>query len=121
MWQIYYPPLLPDNVYKVIMYIHTNLDCSIVVVNHLTHPMASASSRVLNVITSNETLRLVNIYHQVPHKGGGHALPHLLSSKLDHLVPTLCMGDFNTHSLAWSLDHSTPSPWESNLVKWFDD
>jgi hypothetical protein len=31
------------------------------------------------------------------------------------------MGDLNTHSPAWSLEHSDPSPWESELVDWFDD
>jgi endonuclease/exonuclease/phosphatase family metal-dependent hydrolase len=65
---------------------------------------------VLDVATGEETLRLVNIYHQVPREGGGHALPHILSSHLDPLVPTLFMGDLNTHSPAWSLKHSDPSP-----------
>lgn len=31
------------------------------------------------------------------------------------------MGDLNTHSPAWSLDHSDPSPWEADLVNWFDE
>jgi hypothetical protein len=30
-------------------------------------------------------------------------------------------GDFNTHSPAWSLNHSDPSPWEAELVNWFDE
>ena len=120
-WQIYYPRHDEGDTCKVVTYVKTFIDRSVAVTNLLSHPMASPSSMVLDVVTGDETLRLVNIYHQVPREGGGHALPHILSSSLDPLVPTLFMGDLNTHSPAWSLDHSDPSPWESDLVDWFDE
>ena len=121
MWTIYYPRLLSDKVCKVVIYVRMGLNRSIIVHNHTDHPLATASSMVLDVITGNETLRLVNLYHQVPRDGGGHALPHLLAYEPDPLVPTLFLGDFNTHSPAWSLPHSDPLPWGSDLVDWFDN
>ena len=120
-WRIYYPPHAPEDTCKVATYVKSDIDRSVIITNHLTHPMASPSSMVLSVITGKETLTLVNVYHHVPREGGGHALPHILSFSLDPLMPTLFMGDLNTHSPAWSLEHSDPSPWESELVDWFDE
>jgi hypothetical protein len=73
--------------------------------------MATASSMVLDIVTRNETIHVINVYHQVSHnKANCHALPHLLSSHLDQSIPTLVIGDFNTHSIYWSLPHSYISP-----------
>ena len=121
MWTIYYPCLLPGDICKVVIYVRVALDRSITFLPQLDHPLASASSMVLDVITGDETLRLINVYHRVPREGGGHGLPHLLAYEPDPLIPTLLLGDFNTHSPAWSLPHSDPSPWESDLVDWFDE
>ena len=120
MWTIYYPRLLPGDVCKVVIYVRVALDRSIIFRPQLDHPLASASSMVLDIFTGDETLRLINVYHSVPREGGGHALPHLLNYEPDPFTPTLLVGDFNTHSPAWSLPHSDPSPWESDLVEWFD-
>ena len=66
MWSIYYPPLLPDEVCKVVTYVRVDLDRSVVIRNHTNHPLASASSMVLDVATGDKTLRIINIYHHIP-------------------------------------------------------
>ena len=121
-WQIYYPKHSPDERCLVVTYVKTQIDKSVSVVNHLSHPLASASSMVLDIVTGRETLRLVNVYHQVPRdEPGHHSLSHILSSELDQGIPTLFMGDLNTHSIYWSLPHSRTSPWADDLVDWFDE
>ena len=121
-WQLHYPPHLPDERCLVATYVKTQIDKSVSVVNHLTHPMATASSMIIDIVTGNKVLRLINVYHQVSRdEGGHHSLPHILSSELDYSIPTLLMGDFNTHSIYWSLPHSRPSPWADTLTDWFDD
>ena len=55
-WQIYYPTHSPDERCLVVTYIKTQLDKSVTVVNHLSHPLASASSMVLDIATGSETL-----------------------------------------------------------------
>ena len=121
-WQLYYPKHEPTDRCLVATYIRIQLDKSIAVVNHLSHPIASPSSMILDIIIGNETLRLINAYHQIPRdEPGHHAIPHILTSELDQSIPTLFMGDLNTHSIYWSLPHSRQSPWADELVEWFDE
>ena len=121
-WQLYYPKHDPTDRCLVATYVRIQLDKSVAVVNHLTHPIASPSSMMLDIIVGNETLRLVNVYHQIPRdEPGHHAIPHILTSELDQSIPTLFMGDLNTHSIYWSLPHSRQSPWADELVEWFDE
>jgi hypothetical protein len=71
-WQLYYPKHQPDERCLVATYVKTQIDKSISVVNHLTHPMATASSMVVDIVTGNETLRLINVYHQISCDEPGH-------------------------------------------------
>ena len=71
----------------------------------------------VDVILPNESICLINVYHNVPEKG--HALHALLDTDIDDTIPTLMFGDFNTHSLLWSLPSTTLSPWASALEIWF--
>jgi hypothetical protein len=64
-------------------------------------------------------LRLVNVYHDKP--SSGHALTHLFSHSLDPDIPTLFLGDFNTHSPRWSFPHSTTSSWAHSFHDWMDN
>lgn len=64
-------------------------------------------------------LRVVNIYHDKPESG--HALSHIFSHELDTNIPTLFLGDFNTHSPKWSLPHSTTSSWAHAFHEWMDE
>jgi len=76
---------------------------------------------ILDISFEQETLRIVNIYHRIPIDRDGHKLLHLLSSSLDPFIPTLLLGDFNTHSHIWSLPTATISPWAAELMDWFDN
>ena len=121
-YQIYYPTHQPGERCLVVMYVKTQIDRSVSVINHLTHPMATASSMVVDIVTGNEAIHLINVYHQISREENGHhSIPHILLSELDQSIPTLFIGDLNTHSIYWSLPHSHPSPWADELIDWFDD
>ena len=76
---------------------------------------------ILNISFDQELLHIVNIYHRTPVDRDSHNLLHILSSTLDPLIPTLLLGDFNTHSHIWSFPSATISPWAADLVDWFDN
>jgi len=118
-WESFLPPHSSSDTCKVSAYVRTGLARLATVVNNLTHPLASASSMVLDFHHDEEQIRLVNVYHSRPERG--HALHHILSSTLDLLIPTAVFGDFNTHSPLWSVPNATPSAWASRLVDWFMD
>lgn len=89
-------------------------------VNHVTHPLASVESMVMDFTFEDEILCIINVYH-CTHGCPHHNLLHLFSSELDPLIPTLLMGNFNTHSPVWSFPYATTSPWATGLVDWFDN
>ena len=91
------------------------------ITNVISHPLSTPESMVLDISFDQGLLRIVNIYHKIPVDRDGHNLLHLLSSTLDPLVPTLLLGDFNTHSHLWSFPYTTISPWAAELVDWFDN
>lgn len=94
---------------RVAIYIKYDLACTFHIHNLVSHPLSSPESMVFDISFDDEILRLVNIYHRVP-PGSGHNLLHLFSATLDPLIPTLLIGDFNTHSHIWSLPYATISP-----------
>ena len=120
LWECPYLPSFtdPSSVHMAI-YIKIDISRTFSITNHIDHPIASPESMVFDISFESEILRLVNIYHCVP-RDGGHNLLHLLSSMLDPLIPTLLMGNFNTHSHIWSLPSAMISPWANALVDWFD-
>jgi hypothetical protein len=74
---------------------------------------------VLDIIDDkNVTLRLANVYHQVPDRG--HDLHTLFSTNVDDLTPTAILGNFNTHSPRWSLPGKPESSWGRQLTNWLD-
>ena len=118
-WDVFLPSLKPGDTCRVATYIRSSLSASATIFNQLTHPCASPSSLITDLVFPTETLRVVNVYHQVPERG--HALHHLLSNHFDDAVPTLMMGDFNTHSARWSFPFATISSWSRDLEDWFSD
>jgi hypothetical protein len=50
----------------------------------------------------------------------GHKLHHLLNHDLDKLIPTLIIGDFNTHTIWWSLSECALSAWADDFTEWLD-
>jgi Endonuclease-reverse transcriptase len=65
---------------------------------------------------SAPSFHLYNFYHSVPDHS--HGLHSLLSSSLDNTVPTLVVGDFNTHSAMWSPPGHALSSWGPLLEEW---
>ena len=121
MWECYLPSFTDPKLVRVAVYVRYDLACTFSVVNHTSHPLSSVDSMVLDFSFEDKTLRIVNIYHCIPDNPRHHALLHLLSNSLDPLIPTLLVGDFNTHSHIWSFPYSTISPWATDLVDWFDN
>jgi len=121
MWECFLPSFTDPNEVCVAAYVKYDLARTFSIVNNLSHPLSTLESMVLNFSFEDESLRIVNVYHCVPTELGQHNLLHLLSHELDPLLPTLLVGDFNTHSHVWSFPYSTISPWASDLVDWFDN
>jgi len=120
MWECYLPAFTDPDSVRVAIYVKFDLAQTFSVVNHVTHPISTPESMILDFAFEDELLRIINIYHHIPHDNH-HNLYHLLSSSLDPLIPTLLLGDFNMHSHIWSFPYSTISPWALELVDWFDD
>jgi hypothetical protein len=71
--------------------------------------------QVLDVIHVGEEWWVINVYHDLRDTSG---LEALLSLDLDPFIPTLVMGDFNTHSRSWSPSDVAPSYWAWRLEEW---
>ena len=87
-----------------------------------SHPWSSLSCMVFDVTVAGETLRLVNIYHQVEDSRLSNDFRNIIttpppSSHLPHLIA----GDLNTHSRTWSLPAATVSPWAQSVDHWLVD
>ena len=76
-------------------------------------------------IVDNDSIkfRIINVYHDVPRPGSRprHALQHMYDHELDLHLPTLLLGDFNTHARLWSLTGRTPSSWANTFTEWMGD
>ena len=122
MWDIHLPSFTdPDDVH-VAVFVKFDIAHTFSVNNLTSHPLATVNSMVIDFAFEDELLRIINIYHCIPPSSPSHHnLLHLFSSSIDPLIPTLVLGDFNTHSHIWSFPYSTISPWASELVDWFDD
>ena len=121
MWECYLPSFTDPSTVRVTVYIKTDFACTFAITNILSHPISTPESMILDISFEQELLRIVNVYHRTPADRDSHNLLHLLSSSLDPLVPTLLLGDFNTHSHIWSLPSATTSPWATELIDWFDN
>jgi len=120
LWDLFLPAFMHADSVWVTIYVKYDLAHTFTIINHISHPIASSESMVLDISFKEEMLRFINVYHWTP-DGPGHNLLHILSSELDPLIPTLLIGNFNMHAFPWSFPHSTISPWASDLVNWFDD
>src|SRR6267142_2087646 len=66
----------------------------------------------------SQALCLINFYH---YTSTSPPLFHpLFLPPIDHCIPHLLAGDFNTHSPTWSPSHTKTSPWHDTLELWFD-
>src|SRR6267142_545025 len=64
------------------------------------------------------SLRILNFYHHVVDKVP--CLDDLFLPLIDHCIPHILMGDFNTHSPTWSPSHASPSSWHPTLKEWLN-
>jgi len=121
MWDCFLPKFTDPDSVRVAAYVCYDLACTFSVTNDTSHPLASLELMVLTFSFEDETLHILNVYHRVLNEPCTHNLLHILSHDLNPTIPTLVIGDFNTHSHIWSFPYSTISPWASELVNWFDN
>ena len=122
-WITLSPTHLTDERLKVCAYTNRETINQTHIINHIPpSPLTSSNTMVIDIISPTNRdkidLRIVNVYHDKPESG--HMLAHIFSHPLDDNVPTLVIGDFNTHSPRWSLPHSTSSSWAPAFHKWMD-
>ena len=126
-WSIFLPPHDPStDTCDVAIYVRsslTSLDADLFsVIPRPSHPWTSLSCLVVDVKVSQDTLRLVNIYHRVVDSRLNSDFSNILSTEppLAH-VPHLLAGDLNTHTRTWSLPTATLSPWAQSVDHWLVD
>ena len=122
-WITLSPTRNRDEHLKVCAYVNCRTINQTHILNHIPPaPLTSPNTMVIDILSpanrAKVDLRIINVYHDKPITG--HQLTHLFSHPLDDNIPTLVMGDFNTHSPRWSLPHSTPSSWASAFHEWMD-
>ena len=123
-WVTLSPPYNNDTCPKVCAYINRETINQTYIVNHIPpSQLLSPNSMVIDILSpinrDQIDLRVVNVYHDKPESG--HALSHIFTHELDTNIPTLFLGDFNTHSPRWSLPHSTTSSWAHSFHEWMDE
>src|SRR6266850_543254 len=72
----------------------------------------------LSPSSPSQALCLLNFYHYT--SSSPPLLHPLFLPLLDHCMPHLLAGDFNTHSPTWSPPHVKHSPWHDDLENWFN-
>jgi hypothetical protein len=76
-----------------------------------THP----TIQVLDLIFEKEQWRVINFYHDIR---DNTCLQKLLEIDINAIIPTLVIGDFNTHSQEWSPPDIPKSRWAGRLEEW---
>ena len=71
--------------------------------------------QALDIIFNNVSWQLINFYHDIQDNS---SLKALLDLDIDALMPTLIIGNFNTHSLSWSPPDATHSSWARKVEEW---
>jgi hypothetical protein len=71
--------------------------------------------QVLDLIFDKEQWRVINFYHDVR---DASSLDTLLGLDIDAIVPTLVIGNFNTHSQTWSPPDVPRSSGATRLEEW---
>ena len=118
-WDAHLPKHRNGQICKAVAYSKKSLVRSHIVENVLDHPLANPNSIILDVKEDSDVIaRLVNTYHAVPQNG--HRLQYLLNHDPDDQIPTVIVGDLNTHSRLWSIEGKTPSPWATILEDWIE-
>ena len=118
-WEVIYPSIPEGQRPKVMAYarrraINTQFEPPFTVIPRLdvsTHPCL----QVLDIIFDEETWHIINFYHNVR---DGTSLQALIALDIDAVIPTLVVGDFNTHSPSWSPPDIPRSRWAGRIEEW---
>jgi len=126
LWDCYTPPLSDGETCLVATFVQKSFAASpdILILPQPDHPGTSPCSLFIDIRISDCLFCILNVYHQVIYKESGgrrHNLHHLFVNPLPSFIPTLVMGDFNTHSSTWSFPWATVSSWACPLEEWFED
>ena len=65
MWECYLPSFTDPNVVHIAVYVKFDLACTFSIINHVTHPISSPESMVLDFAFKDELLCIINIYHHI--------------------------------------------------------
>ncbi len=80
------------------------------------HDVSSHSCvQVLDIVFDKETWRVVNFYHDIRDNS---SLQTLTSLDIEAIMPTLVVGDFNTHLPSWSPPDVHRSAWAGQPEEW---
>jgi hypothetical protein len=71
--------------------------------------------QVMDIIFDNKQWRIINFYHDAHDNSG---LQALLATDVDATMPTLVVGNFNTHSPPWSPLDTPRSHWAGCVEEW---
>jgi endonuclease/exonuclease/phosphatase family metal-dependent hydrolase len=119
MWDTFAPTVASDSTPKVVAYAQASIRGECTITNELQHPAADHCCQVLLLTVGEEQVRIVNFYHHV--EVNRPRLHRLTASSFDNTIPTILMGDFNTHSHSWSCsDILATSTWADGLEDWLE-
>jgi hypothetical protein len=118
-WELLYPGLAEAKPPKVMAYArkdlqHTANSPRFSIVPRLdicSHPTV----QVLDIVLDDEIWQVINFYHDVLDITSRQAL---LALDISATMPTLIMGDFNTHSRSWSPPDTPRSSWATQIEEW---
>jgi len=67
------------------------------------------------MVLNNEQWHIINFYHDVQDNS---SLQALLTLEIDTIIPTMVIGNFNTHSPMWSPLDTLHSHWAGHIEEW---
>ena len=113
-WEAFHPVLEKGQTAKVMLYKRKRATFF----NVVARPDLAAHNclQIIDVISEDQTVRLINFYNDVRDPSARRTLFRL--DLHEPHIPTVVCGDFNTHSPSWSLPGATPSPWTRDLEDW---
>ena len=119
-WELIYPGHTEGQTPKVMAYARKPTQLPTKVPRFTVVPRLDVCShptlQVLDIVFDDEeTWRVINFYHDVR---DNTSLQALLALDIDALTPTLIIGDFNTHSPAWSPPNIPRSYWAARIEEW---
>ena len=119
-WELLYPSFTEGQRPKVMAYMRKQTQNG-----HNTHftvvprldLCAHPTIQVLDLIFDYEQWRVINFYHDIRDDTSRRTL---LALDIDAVIPTLVIGDLNTHSHEWSPPDIPLSPWTRGIEDWAD-